>query len=232
MNMRHQRYFYTVLCLVLFTLGTTTVLYSQSKATIGLQVRFKAPAGPLENATTVYFVKLANDSDAIQTKELIASTFIEEDQIYLTDAAPGTYAMVAVGIEKNVPGAGSRTLLTFLSEALVKESMVTVSADDFVYMGDYTLHTKMMTKKRTVDATQYYYFTKLTGKEKIPRYMQQIALDTWFYSADAEDASIDKTQQHLFYENAVTHFKELPEGRILQTKLVPTDTTKAAPLGE
>ena len=135
---------YFLLSLIFVSTFTPTKLFSQSKSVIGLTIDFSSPAGPVENADKVYFVKLQEGSSNIKIDSVIQTNFQMDNQIYLTGIEPGKYAIVAIGKEKVLPIYGLTDLTTFFSKELIKENIVTVNSNDFVYMGNYTLTTKMI----------------------------------------------------------------------------------------
>jgi hypothetical protein len=208
-----------LLSLIVITIFTTTDLFSQSNSVIGLTVDFSAPAGPVENADKVYFIKLQEDTSNLKVDSVILTNFQIDNQIYLTGIESGRYAIVAIGKEKVLPIYGLTELTTFFSEELIKESIVTLDKNDFVYIGNYSLTTKMMVSNKKCDDTQLHYLKLVTGRKKVPRYMRQVSLDTWFYKAGLENLKYEVADKNEFYLKALKHFQGLEQERIIKTKM-------------
>ncbi|MCG6191523.1 hypothetical protein [Maribellus maritimus] len=215
----HKLLFNLIYSLTLMTVFNTPVLYGQSNSVIGLTVDFKAPKGPAENADRIYFIKLQEDTNNLKVDSVIQSNFQMDNQIYLTDINPGKYAIVAIGKKKILPIYGLTELTTFFSKELVKENIVTVDSNDFVYMGNYSLTTKMMVSNKKSDDIQLHYFKLITGNESVPRYMRQVSLDTWFYKATPENLKIEMTDKHNFLMEALNHFQGLEQNEIIRTEM-------------
>lgn len=209
-----------LLSLVFMTFINLSDLFSQSNSVIGLSLEFSAPMGVIENADKVYFIKLSEDSTIEETKRLFRSNFTMDNQIYLTDVEPGKYTIVALGKEKVLPIYGLTELTTFLSEALIKESVVTVDSNDFVYMGNYSLSTKMMTSNKKSDNIQMHYFRIISGRKRVPRYMRQIFLDSWYYRAALENTEINRSSKNDFYMKALEYFQGLDQEEIIRRGMI------------
>lgn len=65
-----------------------------------------------------------------------------------------------------------------------------------------------------------HYFKLFTGREKVPRYMRQVSLDTWFYKSGLGNLKIEMTDKNDFYMKALKHFQGLEQEEIIKTKVV------------
>ncbi len=215
---KHKLFLNVIFSLTLMTVFNTPDLYSQSNSAIGLTVEFSAPKGPVEYADRIYFVKLQEDTINIKLDSILQSNFQMDNQIYLTDLEPGKYAIVAIGKKKVLPIYGLTDLTTFFSKELIKENIVTVDSNDFVFIGDYFLTTKMMVSNKKSDDAQLHYFKLITGRKTVPRYMRQVSLDTWFYKAGLENFEVKMTDKNDFYAKALKHFQGTELEEVIRMK--------------
>jgi len=216
---KNKLLFNLIFTLTFLAVFNTSNLHSQSNSVIGLTVEFSAPIGPVENVDIVYFIKLHEDLGNLEIDSVIQTNFQMDNQIYLTDIEPGKYAIVAIRKEKVTPNYGLTDLTTFFSKELIKENTVTVDSNDFVYMGNFSVTTKMMVSNKKYDEAQLHYFKLISGIKRVPPYMLQISLDTWFYRAGLENINIKFNDKRDFYLKALKHFQGLEQEEIIRTKM-------------
>jgi len=218
--MRGNKLFRKVLITgVLITFFNLTGLFCQGNSTIGLTMKFAAPIGPREKAEVVYFIKIEEDSNLLEVKSVIRSTFYEGNQIYLTEVKPGKYAIVATGKEKVVPYYGDVELTVYFSEDLIKKTIVTVNASDFVYMGNYYIKTKMLQPNKDLDKAQLHYYRLITGDLDIPSYLSQTIGTKWHYRGLFKKLENTKTDKNDFIMEALKHFQGMEQEEIIKKKM-------------
>lgn len=120
---------------------------------IGIQIETQAPVGIFSNKPDVaYFVKIDNEGD-ISQNQVIPSNFAKDGRIYLLNARPGRYAVVAVfRSQSGVPFApapqpgvsvsvtvGKTGYTTYFSKELIEATKVNVVPGEVIFMGSYVV---------------------------------------------------------------------------------------------
>lgn len=141
---------------------------------IGIVVEKRWPQGtsPADVSDKVYFIRLSDNEDLKTQKELFHSNFQRDGQVYLLNAKPGRYVVVAAsdtiinpGITRGLdPLRGLdeyRVFTTYFDEALVKKTEFVVQANQFVVAGNY-----VVTMKNAVyfgDKIQRHFYTVINS---------------------------------------------------------------------
>jgi len=106
---------------------------------------------------TAYFVKLADEGDALQQSVLLRSDYAAEGVLYLMNAAPGRYAAVACY------GAGEGHEWTaYFPEDLIRASAKQVPAGKVVLLGSFDVDLRSISTNG--DEAQHYYMRLLFPK--------------------------------------------------------------------
>lgn len=147
-----------IFALLLVGLGAVLTSCSQQRpatkinavGAIGIVVerRWAADASPAEVSDKVYFIRLRDNEKLNKQQELFHSNFHRDGQVYLLNAKPGRYVVVAASDTVVKPGTtkGLDTLrglddykvyTTYFNEALVKRTELLVRPDQFVVAGNY-----------------------------------------------------------------------------------------------
>lgn len=207
------------ICLTILTVLNLSNLYGQSNSIIGLTAEFITPTPPVELADKVYFIKLQEHTNHFMSDSIIETNFQKDNQIYFKNLEPGKYAVVAIGKRKELPLGGHTELTIFFSKELMQQHVVTVDANDFVFMGNFSINTKKLVSNNKSDQELLHHFRIITGKEQIPKYIKQVADDAWFYEAGIENVEFDKTTEHDFLKKAFIHFQGLKQEQFIKKKL-------------
>ncbi|MFI5402721.1 MAG: hypothetical protein ACHQ1G_07285, partial [Planctomycetota bacterium] len=105
--------------------------------------------------TTVFFVKLAEDSDPAHQPVLLRSNYKEDNVHYLLDAAPGRYAVVACIGKGEGP-----SWTAYFPESLIVASAKDVPEGKAVLLGSFKVDLRSVTT--TGDAAQHHYLGVLS----------------------------------------------------------------------
>jgi hypothetical protein len=190
-------------------------LYSQSNSVIGLTVEFSSPLGYKQYADTIFLIKLEEDDNILKIKNVVESTFCKDSQIYFTGIEPGNYAIVAVGKKLIVPYRGFTEMTTFFSEELIKENIITVAENEFIYLGHYDIKTKMMLPNKKTDSAQLHFFGIITGESSIPRYLVQTRSINWYYRVRHVNIN-NISNKKDFIKKALEHFQGMEQEEIIK----------------
>lgn len=129
---------------------------SGNSGAIGIMVetgRADGKGQPL-NSDKVYFIRLRENTELRKQTELYHSNFREGGQVYLLNARPGRYVVVAASVFRTQPGAPTaldrvdatydnyRIDTTYFDEALVLQTTVAVRPDEFSVAGNYAVKTE------------------------------------------------------------------------------------------
>lgn len=165
--------------------------WDAESSAIGISVRVRPPIKLFgsNEANVVYFIKLDEEGDVaaqdyfVQSNHLLQSNYADDGQIYLLNAEPGRYAVVAVFHATDAPAAapsetsgggvsvtidlndpGELKFFTFLSKDVIQLTEVTVAPGVIVFMGDYVIDQSWSLKD--ADDTQSYYFNLIVPDAK------------------------------------------------------------------
>jgi hypothetical protein len=125
---------------------------------VGVRIRIQDPSTYVfVRPDLVYFVRFEPGADPTRIKEVIESNHRDGETIYLRDAKPGRYALVA-GYEVR---RGRRYTTQFPAE-FIRHSMVDVKAGETVIMGEAKMETSTLAKNR--DRAQEHYFNVINAQ--------------------------------------------------------------------
>ncbi|MBW1686889.1 MAG: hypothetical protein JRS35_17700 [Deltaproteobacteria bacterium] len=176
---------------------------SPDLSVIGIAVSISAPAGWWHNqATHVYFVRL-DDPDHYAQDDPIRSNYTRGKYVYLFNARPGRYAVVAAGYETQGQGApmgGSfgvgggvsvgvsmtptynNTFTAYFPRTLVDKTAVTVDQGEMAFMGEISLD---KTDWEAADDVQLHYYRLLAPGHKDLNFLMKA------FSGQRHDAGIE-----------------------------------------
>lgn len=172
---------------------------------IGISVELRAPIKIFTaHAEMVYFVKLSEGADPYLGGQLRPSNYRSGSQVYLLNAAPGRYAVVAAFERKSTYRGGSTTYTTFFSDELRQSTEVDVAPGTIVFMGNLVVNMSVGVDRG--DASQIHFAQliapgiadrgwlggALSGENVYHGKLQEIHRD-----AAAEASFLAKAREHL-----------------------------------
>lgn len=105
-----------------------------TRSIIGISVFQRAPVTIVKNKSQkVVFLKI-RDSSGREDPRVILSNYSSDDRVYLVNAEPGKYAVIAAYYQ-----AGAHRGLTFFSEEAFKISEIDVNPRQFVFIGKFVM---------------------------------------------------------------------------------------------
>lgn len=123
-----------------------------SAVVVGLSMRVKELIGssPIEGA---YFIRLEEKEDTLKQNRLM---FAKDDgyYVYLLNAQPGRYAVVAVLYPYRQ---FSHRLIHLLPKSLIEQTITTVAPGTVGYLGDYEIERSNISGGSDDDVVQYYF---------------------------------------------------------------------------
>ena len=167
----------------------------------------------------IFFVRLEDGNEAFSATDLIPSNYTPRNQIYLLNADPGRYAMVAALMREEDEAVGLGTVYgetfgvsfendrwVFFSMAMISESEVTVVPQEMVFMGDYVVRVSA-TRKKADAAQAHYHRLLMPGQVGKPSQVGKMAsillgLGSSFYTADMKKVAKDKETERNFWTKA------------------------------
>jgi hypothetical protein len=156
---------------------------STDLSVIGVAVRISAPLWRHIQAEYVYFVRLG-DPETHARADPIQSNYTSGKYVYLFNAPPGRYAVVAAGYRRQTQGAPigssvgigggfsvgasvtpthSNSFTAYLPEALIEKSAVTVGRAEAAFIGEIVLD---KTSWEAADEVQLHYYRLLAPGHK------------------------------------------------------------------
>lgn len=114
-------------------------------AAIGIQLKGTGALGALstQTPTQAFFVKL--EGDGLISEDLVRSNFERDGRVYLLNAAPGQYAVVASALPQPSPfphGTPGQAV-TFFSRDLVEMTRVMVKPNELAFVGKFEVTLSM-----------------------------------------------------------------------------------------
>ncbi|MCI0695974.1 hypothetical protein L0337_28740 [candidate division KSB1 bacterium] len=204
---------------------------SSEMSAIGIAVKTRAPLKLFgDKANMVYFIKLdevdsvARANYMVQSNQLIQSNYANKNQIYLLNARPGRYAVVAafhsestpdipsgsgpgksgvsVSVGLNMPSETKNT--TFFAKEIIKLTEVTVTPGAMVFMGDYVI--SQSTGFKEADETQLHYLQLIAPGAKTG-YLSMAFSGSNYYKGSLHEHKRDRQTEMQFFANALEHLK-------------------------
>lgn len=121
-----------------------------------MNVKLAVGSNPIRGA---YFVKLDDTSDHLVKDRVIFSEVASDNYIYLLNAAPGRYAVVAVSVYYRY--ARSTCLLP---KAIVQQTIANVGPGTVGYLGDFLVDTVFFAGETENDEVERHYFNLLSAQ--------------------------------------------------------------------
>jgi hypothetical protein len=128
-----------------------------ARSIIAVSVVQRAPGRMVKNKSNkVLFLKIDNSGESEEV-EVILSNYSKGGRIYLVNAEPGKYAVMAAYYDS-----GFRCGLTFFSREALKVSEIDVKPGEFAFIGKFVIdnHLKLSTRG---DETQKENFSRFKG---------------------------------------------------------------------
>jgi hypothetical protein len=168
----------------------------------------------------LYFISL-NDTDTSYLKDaFIPSNYCKDDQIYLLNAKPGRYAVVAAFKSEQMyypsssPSEGFSVTYTppseiksttLLSEEMIKMTDVTVAPGSVVFLGAFVVDQSMTFGDP--DKVQAHY-VQLISPDSKTGYFSQAFSGKHYYKGSFHKKKCDENTEYMFLKNALVHFKD------------------------
>src|SRR5262249_13540119 len=135
-----------------------------------------------------YFVRLGDTEDTLKQDSLIFSETLSNSYVYLLNAQPGRYAVVAVSVYHSY---GRSTCL--LPKSIVQQTVTNVAPGAIGYLGDYKVETSYFARGGMEnDDVENYYFDILSTERFIRRPV---------FSAKFVNGSRDEQGERQFLEH-------------------------------
>ena len=122
---------------------------------VGISMRLKQPLMGSFLMHGAYFVRLDEKEDILKQDRVIISTNLKYGHIYLLNAQPGRYAIVAAMFPRGI---------YLLPKRLVEQTVTTVAPGTVGYLGEYEVETSYLGPDGGDDDVEQYYF-KLLGPQ-------------------------------------------------------------------
>ena len=197
-------------------------LDSQSAA-LGISVKLKAPIELFSrHPDRVYFVKVDKDDDIYTASQIIPSNYVKGDYVYLLNATPGRYAVVASFLEQRGQMGRSTTYTTFFSEEVIKRTQTVVTSGAMAFMGEYVLGTSGSFDE--ADNAQRHYFHSLApnalmGTGVMANILSGMTSGTFYYSGMLKEEHKETQAEKSFLDTSAESFKGTGWGDRLQKRL-------------
>ena len=122
---------------------------------VGISMKVKRLFGSLSYPEFgAYFIRLEEKEDILRQDRLIYSDIWSNGYVYLLNAQPGRYAVVAVKT--------SAEYTYLLPKALIQQTMTTVAPGTIGYLGDYDVETAWGRPTASDESIENYYFHLLS----------------------------------------------------------------------
>jgi len=174
-------------------------------------------------AITAYFIKVDEDDDLYAQDDFIWSNYAKGGQIYLLNAKPGRYAVVATGKAKKSPvspiAPSEAKYITFFSEEIIKLTEVTVAPGSVVFIGDYVV--EVSSGLKNADNAQLHYAQLIMPDAVAADELLYTVLSGDYYSAGSlYKVKHDKQVEIDFLTNALEHLKYTDWIEIIQRRFI------------
>lgn len=177
-----------------------------NSSAIGISIVERAPLRFIKNKPeSVYFIKMDETGDLFTQTLFIRSTYAKGSHVYLLNAKPGRYAVVAS--ERIVKDSGTYT--AFFSKELIQQTEVTVSAGEMAFMGEYEIDTSGGMGDKADSAQDHYYRHMKAGKTKEGGFMGLLFSGESYSRATIHKAKRDEEAEMNFLSKAKKHFAEV-----------------------
>jgi hypothetical protein len=197
-------------------------LDSQSAA-LGISVKLKAPIALFSShPDRVYFVRVDKDDDIYTASQIIPSNYVKGDYVYLLNAAPGRYAVVASFLEQRGQMGRSTTYTTFFSEEVIKHTQTVVTPGTMAFMGEYVLGTSAGFDE--ADNAQLHYFHSLApnallGTGVMASMLSVMTSGAAYYRGVLKEEHKETQAEKSFLATSAESFKGTGWGDRLQKRL-------------
>ena len=133
---------------------------ADSASVVGVRVTIVPPIGLFSmDSESVFFVR-ADVGDPTRQNDVLRSNYHDGDYVYLLNAQPGTYAVVAA----THSGQYGETFTTYLPEDVIQRSTVTVGRAAVAFMGEFEVKASLGLGE--MDAAQRHYNGVIQPGEK------------------------------------------------------------------
>lgn len=126
---------------------------------VGLSMKLKLLFGSVR-IEGAYLVRLDDKEDTLKQDRLILADTLSNGYVYLLNAQPGRYAVVAV----MYPYRFSKQVIYLMPKSLVQQTVTTVAPGTIGYLGDYEVEGSGIGSEGGDDDIEKHYFHLLSAK--------------------------------------------------------------------
>lgn len=136
---------------------------------LSMKLKFFLGSAPIEGA---FFVRLDDKEDDLKQDRVILADTLSNGYVYLLNAQPGRYAVVAV----IYPYRLSKVNIYLLPKSLVQQTVTTVAPGTVGYLGDYEMEGSHLGSGRGGDDIEKHYFHLLSAQSLVeqPRFVAHL----------------------------------------------------------
>ncbi|HPA73527.1 MAG: hypothetical protein KBA61_03540 [Spirochaetes bacterium] len=183
------------------------------KSIIGVSVVTKAPIAIFKDVNTrVFFIKVEKKDQMFKGTDLRAGNFQKGNYVYLVNAEPGMYVVVASNFEKK-----GQVYHTYFNKEAISATLMEVRPADIAFMGEITTRNEASLSGiflnnigEKADEAQKHYHTLLNT-------MGIVNLG-FIYSGKLESRNVDAQVQQRFINDAREVFKQSEWEDIIKNK--------------
>lgn len=125
-------------------------------AGIGISLKIRYGGFAVQRADAVYFIKECSDSNEKCFEHLISSNYAKDGRIYLLNAEPGSYMVVAAATWSGIWG-DPNVGITYLPNSLIQSSKIQVHQGQIGYIGSYVVDSYHGICSSTAESVQLKY---------------------------------------------------------------------------
>jgi hypothetical protein len=197
------------------TPGKPPEMLGTTPAAIGLSVGIDS-AFQNQKPNAAYFVKLGDRNNVLSVYPVIRSNYVNGYHVYLLNAEPGLYAVVAASYSQFMPAppptsggvsvtvsGGTIGRVAYFSEDVIRKTIVEVKPGSISYMGTYEIDMAAMAGFRAADRAQTHY-----------RSQMQTGLASTFESKEKKSVR-DAESEKEFLQKARQDFAESDWRRVI-----------------
>jgi hypothetical protein len=194
--------------LILFSCAGTKppALIDSERAAIGICVKTSPPVSIFgaECADMVYFIKVNDVEDLGSAEYCIQSNYKKGDQIYLLNAKPGRYSVVASYLVKSTPLAPTVKYTTIFAKDIIELAQKDVQPGKMVFMGEYIINQSSGISDDADDAQLHY--IQIIAPGESTGWLGGVFSGQNYYEGSLNEEKCDKQTEYMFLKNAKKQF--------------------------
>ncbi len=200
---------------------------------IGIDVSISAPLWGHTQAEYAYFVRL-DESDTYAYDDPIRSNYTIGDYVYLFNAEPGRYAVIAAGYQRQSQSApmgsstslgggfsmstsvtmtSNNTFMAYLPKTLIDKTLVTVGPAEVAFIGEIVLD---KTDWEAADDIQLHYYNLLAPGHKDMNFLMKAFSGQRHDAGSEHELDQDQATRNRFLEHSQRKFADADWAGIFQ----------------